>query len=99
MWFARIDKEVWLCACRDTCFKERESVLRYHRSVISADDNLQFATEILCLRQKRCLCVSLWIGLWSVHIALAVHNLVPFPVDDRTAGHAYLEHVRVIGHK
>ena len=35
-------------------------------------------------------------GLWGVHIALAIHHLVPVPVDYRAACYAYLEHIRVV---
>ncbi len=96
---ARIDEEVWLSACCDTSLEEGEAVLWHYSHIVQALDNLQLALQVLCLIEQGGLPVTLWVGLWSVHIALAIHHLVPVPVDNRTACYAYLEHVRVVGHQ
>ena len=96
---ARIDEEVWLGACCDASLEEGEAVLWHYGHIVQALDNLQLALQVLCLIEQRGLPVTLWVGLWGVHIALAIHHLVPVPVDYRTACYAYLEHVRIVGHQ
>ena len=96
---ARIDEEVWLGAGCDAGLQEGETMLRHHRYVVEALDDLQLALQILGLIEQRGLLVALRVGLRSIHIALAIHYLVPVPVDYRTACYAYLEHIRVVGHQ
>ena len=86
---AWIDEEVWLSTCCDASLEEGETVLWHYGHVVQALDNLELALQVLCLVEQGGLLVTLWIGLRGVHIALAIHHLVPVPVDDRTTCHAY----------
>ena len=62
-----------------------------------ADEELAF--EVFGLVDKGGAFKALRVGLRGVHVALSVHDLVPFPVDDGAAGNAHLEGVRVGGHE
>ena len=94
-----IYEEIWLGTGCDTCLQEGEAVLWHYGHIVQALDNLQLALQVLSLIEQGCLLVTFWVGLRSVHIALAIHHLVPVPVDNRTAGYAYLEYVRIVGHQ
>ena len=74
-------------------------MLRHYSSIVVAGNNLKSALKILCLIEQRGLLVTLGIGLRSIHIALAIHHLIPMPVDYRTACYANLEYVWIVGHK
>ena len=78
---------------------ETEAVFPYDYRVDCALADEKLAFEVLGLVDEACLRLSLRIGVWMVHIALAVHHFVPLPVDHRTAGNAYLEYVRIIGNQ
>ena len=67
--------------------------------VVVAYDNLQFAFQISCLADEAGLGIALRVVLWRTHIALAIHHLVPFPVDDGTTGNADLEHIGIVRHQ
>ena len=97
--FAGIGEEVGLGAGLDAGIEERETVLGHDGAVVVARDNLQLAFQVACLADKAALLVAFGVLLRGVHIALAVHHLVVFPVDDGAAGHADLEHVGVVGHQ
>ena len=99
MRFAWVYEEIWLCTCCDTCLQEGEAMLWYYSYIVQALDNLQLTLQVLSLIEQGCLLVTLWVGLWGIHIALAIHHLVPVPVDYRTACYAYLEYVRIVGHQ
>ena len=58
---------------------------------------MQFAFQILALVDEACLLISFRVGLRCVHIAFSVERFIPFPVDDRTASHAHLEHLGIVG--
>ena len=90
---ARIGKEVGLGAGLDTGIEERETMLRYDRIVIVTRDDLKFALQVLGLADEAALGIAFRIILWCAHIALAVHHLVPFPVDNRASGNTYLKDI------
>ena len=96
---AWIDEEVGLCASFGTCVDERQGVLGNNRRVVHTDDNLQFALEVLGHRDERTSLDTLLVGVGSAHVSLAIHHLIPSPVDDRTSSHSHLEHVGIVGHK
>ena len=62
-------------------------------------DNLKTTLEVLGLVEQAGLGISLGVGLRGVHITLAIHHLIVFPVDDRTSCHAYLERLRMAAHQ
>ena len=62
-------------------------------------DNLKTPLEVLGLVEQAGLGISLGVGLRGVHITLAIHHLIVFPVDDRTSCHAYLERLRMAAHQ
>ena len=99
MFLAWIGKEVGLSARLDAGIEEREAVLRHNGVVVVARDDLQTAFQVLGLVDERRLGIALRIGLRSVHIAFAVHHLVPLPVNDGTASYTHLEDVGVVGHE
>ena len=94
-----IDEEVWLSAGCDAGLQEGETMLRHHCYVVEALDDLQLALQILGLIEQRGLLVALRVGLRSIHIALAIHHLVPVPVDDWATCYAYLEYLWIVGHQ
>ena len=67
--------------------------------VIITRDNLQFALQVLGLADEAGLLIPLGIILWCTHITFAIHDLVPFPVNDRTTSHTYLEDIGIVGHQ
>ena len=98
MFFTRIGEEVGLGASFDTGIKERQAVLRYYGNIVVARDDLQLALQVFGLGEERSLLVALRIALRRVHIAFAIHHLIPFPVDDWTTSNAHFEHVGIVGH-
>ena len=98
VFLARVGKEIWLGASLDAGIEEREAVLGNDGVVVVACDNLQFAFQVLGLADEAGLGVAIGIILGRTHITLTIHHLVPFPVDDGTTCHAYLENVGIIGH-
>ena len=97
--FARIDEEVGLCALLDTFLEERQSVLWNNHGIIHADDDLEFSLQVLGFGQYTGFCVAIRVVLGCAHIAFAIPHLIPFPVNDRTTGNSYLEHIGVCGHQ
>ena len=69
MRFAWVYEEIWLCTCCDTCFQEGEAMLWYYSYIVQALDNLQLTLQVLSLIEQGCLLVTLWVGLWGIHIA------------------------------
>ena len=96
---ARIDEEVGLCASFHAGVEELQGVLRNNRRVVHTYDYLQLTLQVLCLVKKACLLVAFSVLLRCVHIALAIHHLIPFPVDDRSSCHAHLEHFGMVAHQ
>ena len=74
-------------------------MLGHNGVVVVARNDLQLSFQVLGLGYQAGLGIAFRVGLRRVHIALAVHHLVPLPVNDGTAGHADLEHVRIGGHE
>ena len=60
---------------------------------------LQLTLQLAGFVDEAGLLVALGILLRGVHVALAIHHLVPFPVDDRATGHAHLEDVGIVQHE
>ena len=91
--------EVGLGVGTDTGFEEGVSVLWYYGGVVETDYDLQPALQVFSLVDETGLRISLGVALRGVHITLAVHHLIPFPVDYRSACHSHLKHVGVVGHQ
>ena len=94
-----VGEEVGLCAGLYACLEERQTVLGHHGGVVVTRDDLQLALQVLGLGEQTGFGVSLGVGLRGVHIALAIHHLIPLPVDHRAAGNTYLEDLGVVGHQ
>ena len=99
MLLTRIGKEVRLGTRLDAGIEERETMLWHNGIVVVARNDLQTAFQILGLADERRFGIALWIRLRGVHIALAVHHLVPLPVNDGTTSYSYLENVGVGSHE
>ena len=56
----------------------------------------QLTLERSSLVDEACLLEALGIVVYVVHIALAIHHLVPLPVDYRATCNTHLEYVRVV---
>ena len=97
VWFARIYKEVGLCAHFNALLQEIQAVLWHHNGIVHTCYYLQFSFQILGLRQQTALGIALRIVLWSAHIAFAIHYFVPLPIDNGTASNAYLEYFGMTG--
>ena len=78
---------------------ETEAVFPYDYRVDCALADEKLAFEVLGLVDEACLRISLRIGVRVVHIALAIHHFIPFPIDHRTACNAYLEDIRIVGYQ
>lgn len=76
---------------------EAEAVLPHHGVVHGALADEELALEVLGLSDEGSGLEAFRVGLGVVHVALSVHDFIPFPVYDRAAGHAHLEHVRIGG--
>ena len=74
-------------------------MLRHDGGVIEANDNLQAALEVCRLVDEAGLGITVGVSLRCVHVALAIHHLIPFPVDDGTTGYTHLEDIRIVGHQ
>ena len=95
----RVGEEVWLCAGFDAGIEEGKTMLRHDGVVVVACDDLQFAFQVLRLVDKADLGIAFGICFRSSHIALAVHHLIPFPVNYWASSHTNLEHIGVVGHQ
>ena len=60
---------------------------------------MQATFEIFCLQKQIASLISLGVCLRSVHVSLAIHYFVIFPVYNRTAGYSHLEHIGIGAHK
>ena len=74
-------------------------MLRHNSNVVQSLNNLKLTLKVLSLVEQRSLLVSLRVCLRSIHIAFAIHHLIPMPVDNRTTGNTNLEYVRIVCHK
>ena len=79
----RVDEVVDLFASFDAGINELDAVLPNHGVVLGTMDDKKTAIEVLGLGQEGVVGVTLGVLLWGVHIPLAIHDLVPFPVNDR----------------
>ena len=68
------------------------------RVVTSVDDH-ETPFEVFGLTKQGGAFVTFGIGLWSVHVAFAIHDLVETPIDDRTSCHTHLKHIGIGGHE
>ena len=99
MLLAGVGVEVGLRAGLYAGVKEREAVLGHNRLVVVSSDDLQTAFQVLGLADEAALGIAIGIVLRRAHVALAVHHLIPLPVDDGSSCDAYLEDVWVVGHQ
>ena len=97
--FARISEEVGLRTSLCTGFEERQRMLWHYGRIVVAYDNLELAFQLSRLADEAGLGIALRIALGRAHVALAIHHLVPLPVDDGAAGYANLEHIGIVGHE
>ena len=97
MALARIGKEVGLGARFSTGFQERQGMLWHNGGIVIANDNLEFAFQVLGLADETGLSIAVRVLLRRVHIAFAVHHLIPLPGDDGTTSHANLEDIGIVG--
>ena len=95
--FARIGKEIRLGASLHAGIEERQTVLWHHRRIVVTRDDLQLAFQILGLGDETGLRIAFRVVVWCTHVTLAIHHLIPLPVDDGTASHTYLEDIGVVG--
>ena len=74
-------------------------MLGHDGGVVQADDDLQPPAQVFGLVEQAGLGIAVGVGKGSVHVALAVHHLVPPPVNHRPAGDTHFENIRVMGHQ
>jgi hypothetical protein len=96
MLMARIREVVHLYVVLDAFSYEAEAVFPNDYRVDGALADEKLALEILGLVDEAGLGITFRIGGRIVHVTLTVHYLVPLPVDYRTSGNSYLEHVRIV---
>ena len=90
-----VDKVVDLLEVVDATLDKLQRVLPNDGIVLGAVDDEQMAFEVLGFVEQAVSLLAFWILLRGVHIALAVHNLIPLPIYDGAAGTAHLEHLGV----
>ena len=93
---AGIDEVVELLAVVDAVLDEDEAVLPHHHIVGGAVDHQELAFQLVGLVLEAGELVTLGVLLGRVHVTLAVHDLIVFPIQHRTARHADLEHLGVV---
>lgn len=94
-----IDKQIGIGACIHACLHERKRMLGYAGVIVVIVDNEQMSFQLSCEVLQVALFITFGVCLRGVHIALAIHYLIIFPVDDRSAGHAYFENLRIAQHE
>ena len=90
-----INEKVGIGARIHTGFHERQGMLGHARVVVVVVDDEQVPLQLAGQLFEVTACVAFGIGLWRIHVALAVHHFVILPVDDRPAGHAHLVKVGI----
>ena len=88
-----------MSTCIDTGTEEGDAMLRHTHRVVGTDDDLQLTLQVSGTLGEVRVLVTFRIVLRSVHVAFAIHHFVHLPVDDRTTGYTYLEHVVVGQHQ
>ena len=96
---AGVGEVVYLDVINYALADEAQAVLPQHYGVESALADEQFAFQILGLVDERGLGKALGIGGLGLHIALAIHHLIPLPVDHGATRNGYLEHIGVVGNE
>ena len=96
---AGIGEVVELGSILDTLLDETQAVLPDNGVVDRSLADEKLALEVGGVLDEACLLETFWIRLRSVHVALTIHNLVPFPVDDGSACDSYLEGFGIMGHE
>ena len=71
-------------------------MLPHHGVVDGALADEEFRFQVFRAGDQRSLRETFRVRGLRIHIALAVHHFIPFPVDHRAAGHRHLEHVGVV---
>ena len=98
VFLAWIGKEIGLGASLDAGVEEGETVLGNNGVVVVTSNDLKLAFQVLGLADEAALGIAFWVVLRRAHVALAIHDLIPLPIDDRSTSYANLENVRIIGH-
>ena len=93
---AWVREVIYLYVVLDALPDEAEAVLPYYYRIDRSLADKKLALEILGLVDQAGLCISLRIAFRVIHIAFAIHDFIPLPVDHRTSGNSYLEDVRIV---
>ena len=93
----RIGEVVHLHVVLDALLDEAERVLPHDGAVHGALADQELALQVLRLVDEARFRKTLRVRCLRVHVAFAVHDLVPLPIDDRAAGDGHLEHVGIVG--
>ena len=96
---AGIDEEVGMRPLVDAGFQEGVGHLGDTDGIVAAMDDEQAALQVAGLLQEAAVLISLGVALGGVHVALAVHHFVVFPIGDGATGHTHLEHVGIGEHQ
>src|SRR5574344_463394 len=94
-----ISEEVGECTCIDTSFQEGDRMLRNASIVVVVVNNEQMTFQVACIVLQVAFFISFRIGLWSIHIAFAIHHFVVLPIDNGTTGNAYFEYLGIAKHQ
>ena len=90
-----IGEIVQLHAGLDAGLNKTQAVLPYDSVVYGTLTNQQFAFQVFGAWNQAGALKSFRVGSLSLHIALSVHDLIPFPVYYRSSGHTHLEYFRI----
>ena len=99
MQMAGINEIIGICIRIHTGFQESQAVLPNNNRIDISVDQQQMSLQITCFQFQVGIPITFRIVLRTVHIALAIHNLVVAPVDHRTTGNPHFEQFRIRTHQ
>ena len=94
---AWVREVVYLYIVNNAGSYKTEAVLPEYYRVYCSLTNEELSFKVLGLVDQTCLLVSFRIDVRMVHIPLAIHHFIPFPVNHRSSCDCNLEYVRIVG--
>ena len=94
---AGIGEVVYLDVVHHALAHKAQTMLPQHHGVDCTLTDEQFALQVLGLIDKRGLGKALGVGGLGLHIALAIHHLIPFPINYGASCNSHLEHFGIVG--
>jgi len=99
VWVHRVWEEIHLYPSIDEGFYETEVVLHHYDIVHGAVDEKEVALEVAHVVVQAVFCIAILVFFGTVHVALAVHDFIVFPIGHRATGHTRFEGARLAKHE